>query len=165
MLNLIYQYLYNEYIQYQIYKRINDIGINPDAEYIPVDDQILEYTDNGILDNERRINIYYKGTIIHGDNLKFDLYFEVKFEEENNNLRNLEEKAEKQLIMVKSFNVSLCLADVECKEGDENFGRQKIETVHKIEYKKEEKTIIQDNNENEEEEKKEEEKKGRAIYL
>ena len=115
-----------------------DIGINPDAKYIPKNDEILVFKDNGIVGDERRINIYYKGTIIHGDNLKFDLFFEVKFDEKNN-LRNLEkneENEEKELTMVKSFNVSLCLADVECKEGDENFGRQKIETSFKINYTK-----------------------------
>ena len=118
-----------------------NLGINPNMEYIPRQmASSLKYIDNGIIDSERQITVYYNGTIVSGDSIKFDLYFEVKFDSRLDMMRNIEEN-EKEITMVKGVNVSLCLTNVECVEGDENYGKQILDSSHKISFQLEKEEI------------------------
>ena len=130
-----------------------DLGVEPNTRYVPREEtsKYLIYIDNGVIEEERRITIIYQGKIVAGDKLKFDVYFETYMEEKINNeinfdnswddwggwddRRRLEEKPlTKEMTFLKSLNISLCLADVQCEEGDENFGKQKTDIIHKLEY-------------------------------
>ena len=112
-----------------------NLGINPNMEYIPRNmASSLTCVDNGIVDGQRIIAVEYKGAVIHGDFIKFDLYFEVRFESKLDILRNIEEN-KKELTMVKGVDISLCLSNVECVKGDENYGRQLMDDIsHKISF-------------------------------
>ena len=117
-----------------------NLGINPNALYMENEDtgNSLIYKDKGVQGNYRKIEIKYDRQIEQGDNIKFDLYFEMEFGQkkevklENEQTRNLEEKSDETL--VKSLNISLCTSNTECKEGDPNYGIEKTDSSHKIAY-------------------------------
>ena len=159
-----------------IFSPIFNLGINPEAIYKPQENQnSIKYEDKGISENSRKIIITYDGVISPNENKKFDLYFEMKFGELiSNNLRSLETNGEEKVELVKSLDITLCLTNAKCQEGNENFGRQKTDKTYKIKYEKEkeeiEKKIIigdssKEDGEEEETEKDEEKNNNTKIYI
>lgn len=61
--------------------------------------------------------------------MQFGQKKEVELDNENSR-RNLEENLDETL--VKSLNISLYISNVECKEGDPNYGIEKTDSTHKI---------------------------------
>ena len=86
---------------------------------------------------ENIISISYSLRVEPKDEIKFDLYFEMQFEQQAaiDLGRNLEEETEKQAPLIKGMQISLCLADVKCKEGDSNYGKQSPDFNQNIPYK------------------------------
>ena len=125
----------------EIYDPVFNLGINPDAKYKPLQNQnSIIYEDKGVSGNSRKIVITYEGTILSNEDKKFDLYFEMTFGELIvNNLRNLEASEQENVELVKSLDITLCLTNAECHEGDASFGRQKTDKTYKIKYEKERK--------------------------
>ena len=137
------------------YNVLFDLGVDPEATYIQNNDDVdlITYYDEGVIEDEKKVSIFYDGKIYPGDEVKFDVLFGMTFGEktEPNSYtqmslddfrRNLQEKnGKKEITFLKSFNISLCLADVDCKEGDENFGIQRTNLQHKIKYNSEQRAV------------------------
>ena len=124
------------------------LGIDPKAVYIPNKDEgnSLSYSDEGVQGDTKRLIVNYDRQIGQGDNLKFDLYFEVEFGEKtevqlDNSLRNLQGNSNEKLTLVKNLNITLCLSEAECQEGDPTFGRERTDASHKITYKNEQRAV------------------------
>ena len=125
------------------YNCMFDLGLDPNAVYYPMKTSSSKFTyyENGIVEGQKRVGIFYEGKIYAGDKIKFDVFFEIEIEgdeseEEYGFLsldRNLEE-IQKEIEFVKGLDISLCLADVKCKEGDENYGIQKTGLTYRIPY-------------------------------
>ena len=113
------------------------LGINPEAKYIENSNigSSLTCKDEGITGDFRKININYDRYIDSGDKLKFDLYFEMQFGQKSEAFitRNLAENGEVKI--VKSLNLTLCVLDKKCVEGEPEFGREITEASHSIKYK------------------------------
>ena len=124
------------------------LGIDPKAVYIPNKEEgnSLSYSDEGVQGDTKRLIVNYDRQIGQGDNLKFDLYFEVEFGEKTEvqfdiTERNLQGNSNQKLTLVKSLNITLCLSEAECHEGDPNFGRERTDASHKISYKNEQRAV------------------------
>ena len=119
------------------------LGINPTAKYVENKNigSSLSCEDKGILGEHRIININYDRYIDSNDQLKFDLFFEMQFGEKSevSITRNLAEN--EKVALVKSLNLTLCLSDKECVEGEPEFGREITEASHSIKYKSVERKI------------------------
>ena len=100
----------------------------------------------------------------------------MQFGELINNLRNLADNEQENVELVKSLDITLCLTNAICYEGNENFGRQKTDKTYKIKFEKEKKAaeekdnkpiVVNNNEQGEQEEAKDEEEKGSntKIYL
>ena len=140
-----------------------NLGVEPDAVYVPNEESTasLKYFDNGVIQDRKQVVIFYEGKIYAGDEIKFDVYFEVGFGEKTEpppaseyqdandyegsvvsfDFRRLQQNGIKELTVLKSLDISLCLADVQCEEGDVNYGRQKTDLTHKILYHKEQRAV------------------------
>ena len=130
-----------------------NIGVDPEATYVQnyQDTDLITYYDEGVIEDEKKVSIFYDGKIYPGDEVKFDVLFEMTFGEktetgliglDNDNQRRLQDKnGNKEITFLKSFNISLCLADVDCKEGDENYGIQKTNLQHKITFRTEQRAV------------------------
>ena len=126
-------------------------GIDTKATYIKREESgnSLNYIDNGIQNEYRKITVNYDRQIAQGDKLTFDLYFEMQIGQKtevelNNSLkenRNLEENSDEKAILVKNLNISLCLSDVQCQENDPNYGIERTDTSYKIAYINEQRAI------------------------
>ena len=60
----------------------------------------------------------------------------MKFGERNTGRRRILETTTNEVSIVKKVDISLCLSDVLCKEGDSNYGAQKTDVTHDISYKR-----------------------------
>ena len=143
------------------YNVLFNLGVDPEASYIEQKDNtdLISYYDEGIIEDEKKVSIFYDGKIYPGDEVKFDVYFEMQFGEKTEpesysnvafdnsyndeyyRRRHLQDKKEKSITFVRSLNISLCLADVKCQEGDENYGIQKTNLKHKILYNSEQRAV------------------------
>ena len=133
------------------------VGLNPNAKPKPYENnERFKYTDNGIKGDIREISISYNGSIASNEYKKFDIYYEMKFNEQNS-LRNLENSDLGTVSVVKSLNVELCLEDSQCDPNSDLFGVQNTEKTYKINYVKGE--LEEDTNEEPEE------KKGVQTYI
>ena len=119
------------------FKPIFYLGVNPDATYKPRQEaNSLTYKDEGIVQDYRKIVIQYQGDITANDYIIFDLYFKMQVGEkkEYSTLRQLGGD-DNSAPFVKSLVATLCLTEAQCREGDQNFGRQNTEKSYKIGYK------------------------------
>ena len=117
-----------------------DLSLDSNAKYIPTPQtsNSFQITENEGEGNENILNINYNGNLDANDEIKLDLYFQMQFGETNFiGLRNLENDSteEKKATLIKGMTISLCLADVKCKEGDSNFGKQTPNFNFNIPYK------------------------------
>ena len=104
--------------------------------------QAFVVTEGEITEDGKMINILYNGEIRANDERKCDLYFKMQFGEKKrqNNTdeeiqrRNLADKTS-QVSLVKELDMSLCLIDKDCQEGDINYGKQISDVKHSISYK------------------------------
>ena len=132
-----------------------ELDIDEKAIYIPSKDtsDSLTYFDFGIVGDIRKVIVFYEGKIYAGDVLKFDIFFEKEFGEKKEpeynddddifdleDRRNLEEKSNKE-VFLKKLDISLCLADIKCEEGDVNYGKQKTDITHEIAYKQQQRAV------------------------
>ena len=115
-----------------------NIRVSKDAEYIKSNQTIssLTITEAGIDGDEKILNLFYRGQIEAFGTVKFDLVFRMKFGERNTGRRRILEDATNEVSIVKKVDISLCLSDVLCKEGDSNYGAQKTDVTHDISYKR-----------------------------
>lgn len=131
-----------------------ELDIDAKAIYIPSKDtsDSITYFDLGIVGDTRKVIVFYEGKIYAGDVLRFDIFFEKEFGEKKEpeyneddlfdleDRRNLEEKSNKE-IFLKELDISLCLADIKCEEGDVNYGKQKTDITHEILYKQQQRAV------------------------
>ena len=121
------------------------LGINPNAKYYQNPDlgSGLTCTDAGVSGGHRKIEIKYDRQIAASDKLIFDLYFEFEFGEKAEATvgRNLEDSSEDSASFVQGLDITLCLSDVQCHEGDENFGRERTGSKYSIVYKKSQRAV------------------------
>ena len=118
-----------------------NLKVDENAEYIDLErtTDAITITEGGIVDGNKLINVFYKGTIINGDSVNIDLHFKVQFGEKEdqvsiNRRRNLQEKNKASL--VKEIDMSLCLTDELCQEGSLNYGKQISDKTYSIDYYK-----------------------------
>ena len=118
-----------------------NLKVDENAEYIDLErtTDAITITEGGIVDGNKLINVFYKGTIINGDSVNIDLHFKVQFGEKEdqvsiNRIRNLQEKNKASL--VKEIDMSLCLTDELCQEGSLNYGKQISDKTYSIDYYK-----------------------------
>ena len=119
-----------------------NLKINKDAEYIEKNQttQAIIVTEGEVQEDEKVINVFYKGFIASKDYIKCDLYFKVQFGNKQeqggeDNQRRILAEENSQVSLVKELDISLCLIDKECQEGDVNYGKQKSDVKHSISYK------------------------------
>ena len=157
------------------------LGLIPNSKYVERKkntSEIIRVFESESNQYEHKVYILYSGSLYPGDEIRFDVYFEVPMpiglrkdskkngninknvknnnnnnntEDENNNdeknSRILEENEENEenedveLEFLKSLDISLCLEDTKCEEGDDNYGIQKTELTHKLKYKNEPRSI------------------------
>ena len=122
-----------------------NLKIDKNAEYIKKNQttQALIVTEGEIQGDEKIINVFYKRIIGSKDYIKCDLYFKMQFgdkkEQTNTNDENTRRRLAdevSQVSLIKELNMSLCLIDQECQEGDANFGKQISDVKYSISYKK-----------------------------
>ena len=126
-----------------------NLYIEKDAEYMNLNQtsSALVITEGEIIGDSKLINIFYKSNIAAQQTLEFKLYFKIQFGqrrdeqiningEENQRRRILADSNNDQFKLVKEFNISLCLTENLCQEGDPNYGKQKTDLQHSISYKK-----------------------------
>ena len=126
-----------------------NLYIEKDAEYMNLNQSssALVITEGEIIGDTKLINIFYKSNIAAQQTLEFKLYFKIEFGqrrdeqiningEENQRRRILADSNNDQFKLVKEFNISLCLTENLCQEGDPNYGKQKTDLQHSISYKK-----------------------------
>ena len=113
-----------------------NIRVSKDAEYIKSNQTIssLDITDGGIDGDERILNLFYKGQIEAFGTVKFDLIFRMNFGKANRERRRNLEESIKEASIVKKIDITLCLSNVLCQEGDTNYGEQKTDVTHGITY-------------------------------
>ena len=123
------------------YTPIINLDIDSLAEYIPSPQMSNSFEIIEINNEDSRvknISVIYKNQLVAKDEIKFDLYFDMQFGEVHFDfLRNLENEGnqEKKASIIKGMSISLCLADVKCKEGDSNYGKQSPDFSYNIAYK------------------------------
>jgi len=112
-----------------------NIRVSKDAEYIKSNQtSSLDITDGGIDGDERILKLFYKGQISAFGKVKFDLIFRMNFGEVNTQRRRNLEDITKESSIVKQVDITLCLTNALCKEGDTNYGSQKTDVTHGISY-------------------------------
>ena len=122
-----------------------NLKIDKNAEYIETAQttKAITVTEGKIQGDEKLINVFYKGEITSKSSIKCDLYFKMQIGEkreqinlngEENRRRVLADSKTIKTPLVKELDMSLCLIDKECKEGDINYGKQKSSVKHDISY-------------------------------
>ena len=135
------------------YNALFSLGLIADSKYVErkknTSETIIFY-DLGVQQDVHKITIYYNGRIYPGDEIRFDIYFEVPIgngatkNQKKGNIdghRILEKKPEKEFVFLKNLDISLCLVDIQCQEGDDNYGIQRTGLIHKLKYKDEPRAI------------------------
>jgi hypothetical protein len=135
------------------YNALFSLGLIADSKYVErkknTSETIIFY-DLGVQQDIHKIMLYYKGRIYPGDEIRFDIYFEVPIgngvtkNQKKGNIdghRILEKKPEKEFVFLKKLDISLCLIDTQCQEGDDNYGIQRTGLTHKLKYKDEPRAI------------------------
>ena len=126
-------------------------SINENAIYIPNKDPFdaIDYKDYGIHTDifgkkARKVMIFYEGKIDAGDYITVDLFFELKFEEEEDDYyrnRNLEVEKYKEITVLYGIEGSFCSTDKLCVEGDKEFVKDIPDISYKISYKNEKRAV------------------------
>ena len=104
------------------YKPKFDLVISPEAEYLDINNNNAEFTNQGLNEEgDRKITIIFNGNIDSHDSNKFDFYLKMKFGEkdETPTVRNLLQN--EGVTIVKDLNITLCLTNTNCSEGDAIF--------------------------------------------
>ena len=118
-----------------------NLKIDKNATYIERNQttQALTVTEGDIEGDEKIIYVFYKGQIEAGGNIKCDLYFKVQFGEKKSQegieRRRVLADTSGRVPLIKELDMSLCLSDVDCKEGQPEYGKQKSDVKHNIAYK------------------------------
>ena len=114
--------------------------------------EFLEYKDLGISENGRGIRINYYGRLDAGDYIAFDIVFyldvgvknEPKWPQFDLDFRILEEtkkREEKELKVLYGLDISFCLDNLLCKEGDNLYVKDKLDLNYSISYIDEQRAV------------------------
>ena len=119
-----------------------NLKVDKNAQYIQTQQTTtaLTVTKGNIVNNEQLFYVYYQGQIEAGGNIKCDLYFKIKFPN-NEGRRRLDGSNKGEISIIKELDMSLCLTGAECQEGDPNYGHQKSDVKHSISYKIKEENV------------------------
>ena len=119
-----------------------NLNINKDAEYLARNQttRAITVTEGQVQGDEKLIQVFYKGQIEAGGEIKCDLYFKIQFGEKkettNASRRRALADTGNKVKLVNQLNMSLCLGEILCQEGDPEFGLQKSDVTHSISFKK-----------------------------
>jgi hypothetical protein len=134
------------------YYNLFDIHLNENAEIVPSQSEFFEMKDLGISEEGKNIRITYKGRLDAGDYIAFDINLtypvgkkqEIKWPQLFDDDRILEETKkgeEKQLKILYGLDISFCLDNFICKEGDNLYVKDKIGLDYSISYIDEQRAV------------------------
>ena len=128
-----------------------DIHLNTIVEIVPSQSQFFELKDLGIKEGGKEIRISYKGRLDAGDYIAFDIQltysigdkYEVKWPQflDDRILEETKKGEEKQLKILYGLDISFCLDNFICNEGDNLYVKDKIGLDFSISYIDEQRAV------------------------
>ena len=134
------------------YYNLFDLHLNENAEIVTSQNEFFEMKDLGVSEEGKNIRITYKGRLDAGDYIAFDINLtypvgkkqEIKWPQLFDDDRILEETKkgeEKQLKILYGLDISFCLDNFICKEGDNLYVKDKIGLDYSISYIDEQRAV------------------------
>jgi hypothetical protein len=134
------------------YYNLFDIHLNENAEIVPSQSEFFEMKDLGISEEGKNIRITYKGRLDAGDYIAFDINVTYpignknepkwpQFLDDDRILEETKKGEEKQLKILYGLDISFCLDNFICNEGDNLYVKDKIGLDFSISYIDEQRAV------------------------
>ena len=132
-----------------------DIHLNQVVDVQPSQSEFFDLIDLGLKDDGRNVRVNYKGRLEAGDYIAFDIEFSYpvgdqieakwpQFGDDDDDWRILEETKkgeEKYLKILYGLDISFCLDNIKCNEGDDLYAKDKIDLDYSISYIDEQRSV------------------------